>query len=183
MSDKQELAQWKQIGMLAQMRQLHIGDVVFARFFTETGEVSALQAKTEIIYHSQKDSHAWRAELANAINVHVPLVKVGSYSAKGWVFGSGAQPVMAHIHSGITHLKLEFKCKMQPKKSVDRRPEYDHVFPQAQHSYRQGTRVWHAPSKRCYRCKPWPFTEYCRNSSPQFEPDSGALWQVAWEVM
>ncbi|KAF7767702.1 hypothetical protein PCIT_a3778 [Pseudoalteromonas citrea] len=162
--------------MLAQVRQLHIGDVVTAHFFTKEGEISALRVSTKIIYHSQKDAHAWQGELANAINVHVPLVKVGCCSAQGWVIGFGSQPVMAHTHSGITHFKLEFQCKFQPKKPVDKRSQYDHVFPQAQHSYRQGTRVWHEPSGRCYRCKPWPFTEYCRNTAPQFEPGSGALW-------
>ncbi|MBQ4862146.1 hypothetical protein J8L98_10650 [Pseudoalteromonas sp. MMG013] len=179
MSQHQDLACWKEIGVLARFRQLHMGDVVSVRFYTSTGEVKALCVQLVIGYHSQCAAHAWSSELANTINVHVPLVRVNQINTQG----RGKLPVMAHTDSGIIACKVEFKCKVQPKKPAHSIPAYDYIFPKEQQTYQQGTRVWHEKSQRCYRCKPWPFTEYCRNGAAQFEPNEGALWQVAWEAI
>lgn len=178
-----ESSGWRQIGILKQLRTLHIGDVVSAHFFTNQGEVEVLSVTHHILYHHQCAAHAWSIELAESINFHVPLVKVGLSNGQNSARSSNCLPVMARLNSGMVDFHLNFRCKMQPQKPTYQKGDYDYVFPQNQHLYQQGTLVWHAPSQRCFRCKPWPFNAYCRDKSTQFEPYVGELWRVAWEVV
>ena len=77
------LDEWQQISVLKQNRQLYVGDNVTAHFFTQEGEVEALQLNLNIAYNAMQTSQYWTRELASLINFHLPLVKVGKKALLG----------------------------------------------------------------------------------------------------
>jgi chitin-binding protein len=33
-----------------------------------------------------------------------------------------------------------------------------------------------------YRCKPWPYTDWCNGSADAYAPGTGRAWTEAWEL-
>ena len=174
------LDEWQQISVLKQNRQLYVGDNVTAHFFTQEGEVEALQLNLNIAYNAMQTSQHWTRELASLINFHLPLVKVGKKALLGWEVGYGELPIFSHPSSGITQFELSYQCTAKAK-SQSSEAHTQNIYPQQPQNYQPGTKVWHQGTGRYYKCKAWPFSESCRDISGDFEPGIGALWEMAWE--
>lgn len=63
--------------------------------------------------------------------------------------------------------------------------DYDFVFPENLPSYVAGSVVLQPKDSKTYQCKPFPYSGYCIQWSPQatqFEPGIGSNWQDAWTL-
>lgn len=171
---------WQQIATLRQHRHLYVGDTVHAHFYTQQGEIDEWLMSLPISYNALQTPQYWTRELAALINLHIPLVKVGKKGLLGWQVGYGDLPVFSHPKSGICDFSLSFECIAQPKAKSNLAVIED-IYPCHPQTYHPGRRVFHQATGRSYKCKPWPFNEYCKDLSGQFEPGIGAMWQMAWE--
>lgn len=61
---------------------------------------------------------------------------------------------------------------------------HDFSFPDHRAEYEDGTLVLQPKDGRVYRCKPHPYSEYCKQWSHEesrFEPGVGTNWIAAWD--
>lgn len=175
------LDDWQQISVLKQNRHLYVGDTVRAHFYTQEEEIAEWQLSLNITFNAMQAPQYWTRELASLINLHQPLIKVGKKTLFGWQVGYGELPILSHPHSGITRFELSYQCTAQPKLRTEIEKDPD-TYPQHPQNYQPGVKVWHQGTGRCYKCKPWPFNEYCKDLSGDFEPGVGSFWEMAWEV-
>ncbi len=62
--------------------------------------------------------------------------------------------------------------------------KYEFTFPAGLTSYKAGTLVLQPKNDNVYRCKPFPYSGYCKQWSPSatgYEPGVGSAWTSAWE--
>ena len=60
----------------------------------------------------------------------------------------------------------------------------DFTFPDHRSEYKEGTLVLQPTTAKIYRCKGFPYTEFCKqwtHESPIFEPGTGSNWIAAWD--
>ena len=75
---------------------------------------------------------------------------------------------------------LSFKVQLRQVKT------YQYVFPNSLSSYKAGTVVLQNKNGKTYRCKPFPYSGYCKqytDSATHYEPGVGSHWTMAWEQL
>ena len=159
-----------------------VGDHVTAHFFTAQGEVHALQVTLKIHDSLQQNASYWTRALLEKINLHIPFIKAGHYINRAWLVGYSEQPIMSHPSCGIIGFDVSYQCRAHPKAITSRSSEFEYIYPNGQAHYQSGTHVWHPKIQKSFKCKAWPFNEYCRSDDPQFEPGVGELWRIAWQA-
>jgi hypothetical protein len=176
---------WLPIGCLNHHTQLFVGDTVVVTFYDMQGELVDLSFNYRITSTDEGEPHNWPRLVAEHINVHIPLVEAGKMTEQGLVVAYRSNQIYALEDSGITHAKVAFNCIAKCKeRAVDNPQDYDYVYPQACSDYSAGVKVLQPKTGHIYRCKPWPFSEFCRvkdSHNPLFEPGVGKSWAMAWQ--
>ncbi|WP_199524500.1 chitin-binding protein [Pseudoalteromonas sp. bablab_jr011] len=176
---------WLPIGCLNHHTQLFVGDTVVVTFYDMQGELVDLSFNYRITSTDEGEPHNWPRLVAEHINVHIPLVEAGKMTEQGLVVAYRSNQIYALEGSGITHAKVAFNCIAKCKeRAVDNPQYYDYVYPQACSDYSAGVKVLQPKTGHIYRCKPWPFSEFCRvkdSHNPLFEPGVGKSWAMAWQ--
>ncbi|MFY8274546.1 chitin-binding protein [Pseudoalteromonas sp. SSDWG2] len=176
---------WLSVGSLSGHTQLFCGDIVEVEVYDSEGLVKDLSFSFAIESDLQGEPQNWSREVAHYINTHIPLMQAGKITEHGLIVAYRGNEIFACARSGITEVSFNFNCVAKPQKSTSHCEHgYDHIFPVNHESYRAGDRVLHMATGKVYRCKPWPFTEFCRlgaSNHDQYEPGVGLNWRTAWE--
>ena len=176
---------WLSIGSLNHHTQLFVGDTVTVTFYDAESELTDLSFKYKIIHSEQGEPHNWPRLIAEYINVHIPLVEAGRMTEQGLVVAYRSNQVYALEGCGITTAKVTFHCTAQASgRQAKLEPEYDYVYPQKSNAYNAGVKVLQPKTGHIYRCKPWPFSNFCKvkqEHNPLYEPGVGQNWNIAWQ--
>ena len=174
---------WMPIGSLNHHTQLFVGDKVTVTFHDMQGELADLSFTYEIISDEQGEPHNWPRYVAEYINTHIPLVEAGRMTDEGLIVAYRCNQIYALEGCGISRADLKFNCiaKCDDLQSV--RPAYDYVYPNECGIYNAGVKVLQPKTGLIYKCKPWPFSQYCKvqeEHNPLYEPGVGQSWRLAW---
>lgn len=174
---------WMPIGSLNHHTQLFVGDKVTVTFHDMQGELADLSFTYEIISDEEGEPHNWPRYVAEYINTHIPLVEAGRMTGEGLIVAYRCNQIYALEGCGISRADLKFNCiaKCDDLQSV--RPAYDYVYPDECGVYNAGVKVLQPKTGLIYKCKPWPFSQYCKvqeEHNPLYEPGVGQSWRLAW---
>ncbi|SMF62607.1 hypothetical protein [Pseudobacteriovorax antillogorgiicola] len=64
--------------------------------------------------------------------------------------------------------------------------EHQFIYPDHRQEYSPGTVVYQPKTGRVYRCKRYPYSQYCQQWSPsdrRFEPGTGSNWTAVWDLL
>ncbi len=179
------VAEWIAVGSFSDHTQLFRGDQISVNLYDDKGLLPDLSFVFAICSDEQGEPHNWPREVAEHINTHIPFLRAGRRMDQGWIVAYRDNRIYALKYSGIDKVDLSFKCIAKPmrKKVVDD-GDYDHIYPINHESYKDGDRVLHLETGKIYRCKPWPYIEFCRlgrKMHEQYEPGVGLNWSWAWQ--
>ena len=96
--------------------------------------------------------------------------------------GNYSLVVIGKLANGTTAVQrtLSFKVQLRQVKT------YQYVFPNSLSSYKAGTVVLQSKNGKTYRCKPFPYSGWCKQwtaSATHYEPGVGSHWSMAWEEL
>lgn len=176
---------WLSIGSLNHHTQLFVGDMVTVTFYDSDSELVDLSFDYKIIHSEQGEPHNWPRLIADYINVHIPLVEAGRMTEQGLIVAYRSNQIYALEKCGITAAKVTFHCIAKGNDlHAKGKPKYDYVYPQKSNAYNAGVKVLQPKTGHIYRCKPWPFTAFCKvtqEHNPIYEPGVGQSWDLAWQ--
>ncbi|CAM4267140.1 chitin-binding protein [Pseudoalteromonas ostreae] len=175
---------WMPIGCLNHHTQLFVGDMVTVTFYDTQGELVDLSFKYEIITEEQGEPHNWPRYVAEYINTHIPLVEAGRMTEQGLVVAYRSNQIYALEGCGIIRAELTFQCIAKCDDYQAVKPEYDYIYPEKCGVYNAGVKVLQPKTGLIYKCKPWPFSQFCNvkeEKNPLYEPGVGQSWHLAWQ--
>ncbi|TDF39198.1 N-acetylglucosamine-binding protein GbpA [Alteromonadaceae bacterium M269] len=179
--DPDPTIEFQQIGTIFPTVELRPGDSVRARVFDAQGEIPALQV--ELVINDVVDGSRtyWPQGLARQINQQQNDLRAGQMNEDGtFTPVLGENPIFATVASGLTRVEIDIMQQPVPPPSDG---DFDFTFPEGLSSYVAGTRVLQPRDGRIYECRPFPFSGFCIQYSPNntaFEPGFGTSSDSAW---
>ncbi|MDP2633535.1 MAG: chitin-binding protein [Pseudoalteromonas sp.] len=176
--------EWSTIGCLNHHTRLFVGDMVTVTFYDAQGELVDLSFDYKITSSEQGEPQSWPRYIAEHINMYIPLVEAGKMTEHGLVVAYRSNQIYALKGSGIINAELTFHCIAQCDNEKKDEPAYDYVYPNKSCDYNAGVKVLQPKTGLIYRCKPWPFDQFCKvkeESNPLYEPGVGQSWGLAWQ--
>ncbi|QDE96887.1 lytic polysaccharide monooxygenase [Myxococcus xanthus] len=162
---------WKELGQVQAREDLPEGSSVTLRVFDAQG------ADAESHVHplaTASPAAQWIHALAQRVNGASSRVQVGVLDASGRV-----NPVQDALGNRVYARETGYTFQvdiMKPPPGGGGEP----VYPSGIEGYAAGTVVRGTDGLR-YRCKPFPYSGWCKGSALHYAPGTGLNWQDAWE--
>ncbi|WP_426751267.1 lytic polysaccharide monooxygenase [Myxococcus sp. Y35] len=162
---------WKELGQVQAREDLPAGSSVTLRVFDAQGgdaesHVHPLATATP--------AAQWIHALAQRVNAASSRVQVGVLDAEGRV--NPVQNATANrVYARDTGYTFQLDITKPPPGGSG-----DPIYPAGIEGYTAGTVVQGTDGLR-YRCKPFPYSGWCKGSALHYAPGTGLNWQDAWE--
>ncbi|MFP2905173.1 lytic polysaccharide monooxygenase [Pyxidicoccus sp. 3LFB2] len=170
-------ATWKELGQVQAREDLPTGSKVTFRLFDAAGadaesHVLSLDAATS--------AGAWMYRLAQRVNTASSRIRVGVLQTSGSVV-----PVESatgnRVYARETGYAFQIDIEKPPPGGGDGGTG-TLKYPDGLAGYVAGT-VVQGTDGRLYRCKPFPYSGWCKGPASHYAPSSGSHWQDAWELI
>ncbi|MCY1014900.1 lytic polysaccharide monooxygenase [Pyxidicoccus sp. MSG2] len=166
---------WKELGQLQAREDLPSGSKVTFRLFDAAG--GDVESHVLALDGAASTAASWMYRLAQRVNTGSSRVQVGVLQTTGSVVpveSATANRVYAR-ETGYT-----FQLDVEKPSSGGDGGTAAYKYPAGLSSYTAGT-VVEGTDGLLYRCKPFPYSGWCKGAAAYYAPGTGSHWQDAWE--
>ncbi|MFY1825118.1 lytic polysaccharide monooxygenase [Myxococcus fulvus] len=168
---------WKELGSVQAREDLPAQSKVTLRLFDSGGRDAETHPLT---LSTATPAASWIYQLAQQVNATSSRVQVGELQTNGTVRPANsatANRVYSREASDSFQLDIE-----KPTGGGGGGDPAQYKYPNGIDSYVAGTLV-EGTNGSIYRCKPFPYSGWCKGSAPYYAPGTGSHWSDAWEFV
>ncbi|MFP2924664.1 lytic polysaccharide monooxygenase [Pyxidicoccus sp. 3LG] len=166
---------WKELGQVQAREDLPAGSKVTFRLFDAEGR----DAESHLLSLDGAASTAasWMYRLAQRVNSGSSRVQVGVLQTTGSVV-----PVESATGNRVYARETGYTYQVDIEKPTGGGDggTASYKYPEGLSSYTAGT-VVQGTDGLLYRCKPFPYSGWCKGAASHYAPGTGSHWQDAWE--
>jgi len=165
---------WKELGAVQAREDLPAQSKVTLRVFNSGGGDAETHPLT---LGAATPAATWMYNLAQRVNSTSSRVQVGVLQASG-----GVVPEQSATANRVYSREASdtFQLDIEKPTGGGETPQY--AYPDGLASYTAGTLV-QGTDGHVYRCKPFPYSGWCRGAAPYYAPGTGSHWTDAWEFV
>ncbi|MCY1043830.1 lytic polysaccharide monooxygenase [Corallococcus sp. bb12-1] len=176
---------WKELGQVQAREDLAKGSKVTFRLFDSAGRDAE---SYPLLLDAATPAATWVYRLAQQVNAVSSRVQVGVLQTTGSI--NPAQDALANrVYAKETGYTFQVDIeKPAPGGGSDGGTDggsgqtAQYKYPAGLSSYTAGTLV-EGTDSRLYRCKPFPYSGWCKGVASYYAPGSGIAWADAWDLV